>query len=201
MHFIIGNHELKNMQGNFDSAADKYLAVSRILEKTQSELYNKKSFIGKWLSSKNSIEMINGNLFAHGGIHPDVAKSNASLDEINQSIRSNYYRAYYPKVKKTNEELLISSKKGICWYRGYFREDLTQEQVDAGLDKFNAKSIVVGHTLQSKVNRQYNGKVIGIDVKHPKDYQKHWPSGKSEGLLIENDTYYRLFANGDKKEL
>ena len=201
VHFIIGNHELKNMQGNFDSAADKYLAVSRILEKTQSELYDKKSFIGKWLSSKNAIEKINGNLFAHGGIHPDVANSNVSLDEINQLVRSNYYRAYYPKVKKTNEELLISNKKGICWYRGYFKDDLTQEQVDAGLNKFNAKSIVVGHTLQSKVNRQYNGKVIGIDVKHPKDYQKYWPKGKSEGLLIKNDKYYRVFADGGKQEI
>lgn len=201
VHFIIGNHELKNMQGNFDSAADKYLAVSRILEKTQSELYDKKSFLGKWLSSKNAIEMINGNLFAHGGIHPDVAHFNSSLDEINESVRSNYYRAYYPKVKKTNQELLISNKNGICWYRGYFKDDLTQEQIDAGLHKFNAKSIVVGHTLQSKVNRQYNGKVIGIDVKHPKDYQKHWPKGKSEGLLIENDTYYRVFADGEKKEI
>ena len=201
VHFIIGNHELKNMQGNFDSAADKYLAVSRILEKTQSELYDNMSFLGKWLSSKNSIELINGILFAHGGIHPDVVDTKLSLDEINQSIRSNYYRAYYPKVKKTNVQLLTSNKTGICWYRGYFRDDLTQEQVDAGLNKFNAKSIVVGHTLQSKVNRQYNGKVIGIDVKHPKDYQKHWPKGKSEGLLIENDTYYRVFADGDKKEI
>ena len=201
VHFIIGNHELKNMQGNFDSAADKYLAVSRILEKTQSELYDNMSFLGKWLSSKNSIELINGILFAHGGIHPDVVDTKLSLDEINQSIRSNYYRAYYPKVKKTNVQLLTSNKTGICWYRGYFRDDLTQEQVDAGLNKFNAKSIVVGHTLQSKVSRQYNGKVIGIDVKHPKDYQKHWPKGKSEGLLIENDTYYRVFADGDKKEI
>ena len=201
VHFIIGNHELKNMQGNFDSAADKYLAVSRILEKTQSELYDNKSYIGKWLSSKNSIELINGNLFAHGGIHPDVADTTLSLDEINHSIRSNYYRAYYPKVKKTDTELLISSKKGICWYRGYFKEDLTQEQVDAGLNKFNAKSIVVGHTLQSKVNRQYNGKVIGLDVKHPKDYQKNWPKGASEGLFIKENNYYRVLANGEKKEI
>jgi len=201
VHFIIGNHELKNMQGNFDSAADKYLATARILEKTQSELYDKNSFLGKWLSSKNAIEVINGNLFAHGGIHPEVANSNMSLDQINQSIRSNYYRAYYPKTKKTNEQLLTSNKTGICWYRGYFREDLTQEEVDAGLSYFNAKSIVVGHTLQSKVNRQYNGKVIGIDVKHPKDYQKHWPKGQSEGLMIEGDKYYRVLHNGDKKEI
>jgi hypothetical protein len=201
VHFIIGNHELKNMQGNFDSSADKYLAVSRILEKKQSELYDPTSFLGKWLSSKNSIELINGNLFAHGGIHSDIADSNLSLDEINQTIRSNYYRAYYPKTKKTNEQLLTSNKTGICWYRGYFKDDLTQEEVERGLDIFNAKAVIVGHTLQSKVNKTFNGKVIGIDVHHPKDYHKNWPNGKSEGLLVKGDSYYRLFANGDKKEL
>jgi len=201
VHFIIGNHELKNMQGNFDSSADKYLAVSRILEKKQSELYDPTSFIGKWLSSKNSLELINGNLFAHGGIHPDIADSNLSLDEINQIIRDNYYRAYYPKTKKTNVQLLTSNKTGICWYRGYFKDDLTQEEVEMGLDVFNAKTVIVGHTLQSKVNKTYNGKVIGIDVHHPKDYHKNWPNGKSEGLLIENDKYYRVFADGKKEEI
>ena len=153
------------------------------------------------MSSKNALELINGNLFAHGGIHPDVADSKLSLDEINQVIQSNYYKPSYPKKEKNIEQLLTSTKTGICWYRGYFKEDLTQEQVERGLNKFNAKSIVVGHTLQSKVNRQYNGKVIGIDVKHPKDYHKNWPFEESEGLLIEGNKYYRVFANGDKKEI
>ena len=78
---------------------------------------------------------------------------------------------------------------------------LTQEEVERGLDLFNAKTVIVGHTLQSKVNRQYNGKVIGRDVKHPKDYQKYWPKGQTEGLLIEGNKYYRVFNNGDKKEI
>lgn len=201
VHFIIGNHELKNMQGNYRAAGDKYLGVSNILGKFQNELYSPNSFLGRWMSSKNAIELINGNLFAHGGIHPDIADSDLSLDEINQIIRSNYYIPYYPKPEKKVENLLNSTRKGICWYRGYFKDDLTQEEVERGLNKFNAKSIVVGHTLQSKVNRQYNGKVIGIDVKHPKDYKKYWPHGKSEGLLIEGNKYYRVFANGDKKEI
>ena len=201
VHFIIGNHELKNMQGDYGATAEKYLAVGNILGKVQSEFYNPNSFLGKWMSSKNAIERINGNLFAHGGIHPDVADSKLTLDEINQVIQSNYYKPYYPKKEKTIAQLLTSTKTGICWYRGYFKDDLTQEQVDRGLHKFKAKAIVVGHTLQSKVNKTYNGKVIGIDVFHPKDYHKNWPSGKSEGLLIEGDTYYRVFLNGDKKEI
>ncbi len=201
VHFILGNHELKNLQGRFKSASPKYMGASTILGKLPHELYNSESFIGRWMASKNTIELINGNLFAHGGIHPDIADSKLNLDEINQTIRNNYYRPYYPKVEKTIEELLISTSKGIAWYRGYFKDDLTQKQIDDGLNKFKAKSIVVGHTLQSKVNRQYNGKVIGIDIKHPKDYRKTWPNQKSEGLLIEKNKYYRVFADGEKKEI
>lgn len=201
VHFIIGNHELKNMQGNYGASAKKYLAVANILGKVQSDLYSSNSFLGKWMSSKNALELINGNLFAHGGIHPDIADSELNLDEINQIIKNNYYKPYYPKKAKNIVQLLTSTKTGICWYRGYFKEDLTQEQIERGLNKFNAKSIIVGHTLQSKVNMQYNKKVIGIDVKHSKDYQKNWPNKKSEGLLIQGNKYYRIFANGDKKEM
>lgn len=201
VHFIIGNHELKNMQGNFDSSEDKYLAIAGILGKRQSDLYNSSSLLGKWLSSKNAIELINGNLFVHGGIHPDITDTNLSLDEINNLIRRNYYKAYYPKREKTQEQLLTSTKTGLCWYRGYFIGGITQAEVDQSLDVFNAKSVIVGHTLQSKVNKSYEGKVIAIDVHHSKDYQKHWPNKQSEGLLIKEDIYYRVFANSDKEEL
>lgn len=201
VHFILGNHELKNMQGNFESTSPKYYHIASILKKRQTDLYSPDAFLGKWLSSKNTIEWINGVLFAHGGVHPDLAGYKTNLDEVNQIIRSNYYTPYYPRPEKNIEQLLISSHKGIAWYRGYFKDDLTQEKVELGLKKFNAKSIVVGHTLQSKVNRQYNGKVIGIDVKHPKDYSKSIPDQQSQGLLIEGNQYYRVLHNGKKKRI
>ena len=201
VHYILGNHELKNMQGNFENTSPKYYHVSSVLKKQQTDLYGSNSFLGRWMSSKNSIEKINGILFAHGGIHPDLVKYETSLDEINQIICSNYYKPYYPNPQKNLEQLLISSHKGIAWYRGYFKDDLTQKEIEQGLNKFNAKSIVVGHTLQSKVNKQYNGKVIGIDVKHPKDYSKSIPNQKSEGLLIEGNQYYRVLHNGEKKKI
>jgi hypothetical protein len=201
VHFILGNHELKNMQGNFDATSPKYYHVASILRKQQTDLYSSHSFLGKWMSSKNTIEQINGILFTHGGLHPDLAGYKTDLNEVNQIIRSNYYKPFYPNSEKSLEQLLISSHKGISWYRGYFKDDLSQYTVEQGLNQFNATSIVVGHTLQSKVNRQYNGKVIGIDVKHPKDYSKNFPSQKSEGLFIENNRYFRVLHNGEKKEI
>ncbi|WP_298425068.1 metallophosphoesterase [uncultured Kordia sp.] len=201
VHFIIGNHELKNMQAKFGAASQKYLAVSAILDKQQNDLYSQESFLGKWLSSKNAIEKINGHIFVHGGIHPEVATLGMSLEAINDISRKHYYKAYFPQVQKTSAQLITSTRKGISWYRGYFKADLSQAQIDAQLETFNAKSVVVGHTLQSKVKTFFNGKIIGIDVHHPKDYNKSWPNSQSEGLLIENDVMYRLLHDGTKKEL
>lgn len=201
VHFILGNHELKNMQGNFESTAPKYYHIASILKKQQTELYSTNSFIGKWMASKNTIEKINGILFAHGGIDPVLATYKTDLNEVNQIIRKNYYQPYYPKAKKDMEELLVSSYRGIAWYRGYYKDALSQEEVEKALNQFNATSIVVGHTLQSKINRRYSGKVTGIDVKHPKDYSKSFPNKKSEGLLIEDGRYYRILHDGVKIEI
>ncbi len=201
VHYILGNHELKNMQGMYGAASPKYHAVASILGKQQHQLYNSNSFIGKWMASKNTIELINGNLFTHGGLHPEIADYRITLDEINHINRNNYYKIFHPKPKKTIDQLILSTHQGVSWYRGYFKDDLSQEEVEKGLNKFGANAIVVGHTIQSKVNKQYEGKVIGIDVQHPNDYHKNWPNKKSEGLLIENGIYYRVLANGDRKEL
>ncbi len=201
VHFILGNHELKNMQGNYESASPKYFHVAAILQKQQTQLYDSTSVIGKWMASKNAIELINGTLFTHGGLHPGLLEHQLSLEKINMIISNNYYKPYYPKAEKTIEQLLTSTNTGICWYRGYFKDNLSQDDVERGLKQFNAKSIVVGHTLQTRVKERYNGKVIGIDVKHPKDYSKNFPSKKSEGLLIEDGKYYRILYNGQKEEI
>jgi len=201
VHYIIGNHEIKNMQGRYDAASNKYYGVAAILGKRPHELYSQKSFLGKWMSSKNSIEKINGHLFAHGGVHPELIHSDISLDKINQIVRNNYYKIYFPEPEKTIDHLLLSNRKGIAWYRGYFKEDLPQQQIDDILQKFSAKSIIVGHTPQSEVNRQYEGKILGIDVRHPRDYRKTWPNKKSEGLLIEGNKYFRVYYNGEKEEI
>lgn len=202
VHFVLGNHEIKNMQANYEAASPKYAYIAYILERQQHELYDQNSFIGRWLSRKNTIELINGYLFVHGGIHPEVASMDLNLDEMNDIVRARYYKGYYPKSEKSDEQLLTSTYTGPSWYRGYFKDDnLTQEEVESGLNKFNAKAVIVGHTIQSKINKSFEGKVIGIDVQHPKDYHKNWPRRKSEALLIEGEKFYRVLANGKKEEI
>lgn len=201
VHFILGNHELKNMYGDYGAASPKYIFVSSILGKTQAQLYDQNSFIGKWLFSKNIIEKINGHIFTHGGLHPELTETNHSIQDINTLLRETYYTAPYPKASKSNMDILVSSKDGPAWFRGYFKENLSQESVDSVLDHFEAKDVIVGHTIQSKVKTYFNRRVIGIDIAHPKDYHQNWPKQESEGLLIDGDQYYRVLADGTKKAL
>lgn len=201
VHFLIGNHELYNLQGKYESASFKYYGVSAILGKQHHNLYDDHSFIGRWMASKNTIELINGNLFTHGGLHPDLADHDVTIEDLNRINRDNYRNPYFPKPDKTVDQLVLSKREGICWYRGYFEDDLTQEQVEKGIEKFNAKAIVVGHTPQWTVKSLYNRKVFAIDVKHPKDYSQNWPKKRSEGLLIKDGQYLRLLPNQKSFEL
>ncbi|NQX85378.1 MAG: metallophosphoesterase [Flavobacteriaceae bacterium] len=201
VHFIIGNHELYNMQGKFKSASYKYYGIASILGKQHHDLYNDNSFLGKWLTSKNTLERINGHLFAHGGIHPDFQNYDITIAQVNEINRANYRKSFFPKPEETVEQLTTSIRKGICWYRGYFKDDLSQEDIEKGIKTFGGKDIVVGHTLQWSVKKLYQGKVYAIDVKHPKDYSGNWPNKSSEGLLITHNTFFRLKANGKQIEL
>ena len=202
VHYIIGNHELKNLHGNFQSAADKYMAIAGILGKQQFDLFGPNSEIGRWLESKNVIEKINGHLFAHGGLHKDFATLNLSIDEINSIAREHYRQFNYTQRGLSEAKALITSNKtGVAWYRGYFKDDIEQDELHSLLQHFGATSIVVGHTLQFKVNQQFDYQLFAIDVKHPEDYNASFPIKRSEGLMIQQQQYSRLLEDGQSVAL
>ncbi|MEW5249888.1 metallophosphoesterase [Microbulbifer sp. 2201CG32-9] len=201
VHFIIGNHEIKSLQGNYQSANKKYFYIAGMLGKQQYHLFDENSFLGRWMASKNVLEVINGIAFTHGGIHPRLAEFDLSLQEINNLVRESYRDLYYTPVVETMESFLRSSTTGPAWYRGYFKDDLSQREIEQGLEAVGANAVVVGHTLQSKVTALYKNKVLAIDVKHPKDYVVSFPIRKSEGLLIKNGQYFRLLENGEAKAI
>ncbi|WP_299946985.1 metallophosphoesterase [uncultured Microbulbifer sp.] len=201
VHFIIGNHEIKTLQGNYQSAHKKYFYIAGMLGKQQYQLFDDNAFLGRWLASKNVLEVINNVAFTHGGIHPKITEFGLSLPDINNIVREGYRKLYYTPTLETKESFLRSSTTGPAWYRGYFKDDLSQLEVEQGLKVVEPKAVVVGHTLQSKVNALYNNKVLAIDVKHPKDYLFSFPFRKSEGLLIKNGQYFRLLENGEMKDI
>jgi hypothetical protein len=202
VHFVLGNHEIMNMQGNHYYTTNKYKTNAALMGKTLTELYGENSELGRWLRTKNIIEKIGDLLFVHGGISPEMNRSPLGIEEINALARPYYGN----KIDSANKDLLTiyDSRYGEryrispFWSRGYYNVRTTKgvgkisnEQLDTTLNKFNVHRIITGHTVVADtISVHYEGRVINTDTKHAK--------GLSEALLIEGNRYYRVNDTGDK---
>ncbi len=96
VHFILGNHEILNMQGNPSYADMKYIAAAQKVSGLQSwsqatqYLYSDKSETGRWLRSKNVAEKIGPYVFVHGGLNTTQVAAGLTLGEMNQIARQFY---------------------------------------------------------------------------------------------------------------
>jgi peroxiredoxin len=202
VHFVLGNHEIMNMQGAHHYTRSKYKTNAALMGKTLTELYSENSELGRWLRTKNIVEKIGDLLFVHGGISPEMNRLSLGIEDINALARP-YYGI---KIDSTNRELLTiyDSRHGEryrispFWSRGYYKTMTTQgigkisnQQLDTTLNKFNVRRIITGHTVVADtISIHYEGRVINTDTKHAK--------GLSEALLIEGNRYYRVNLKGDK---
>ena len=194
VHFILGNHELMNMNGNTKYVRNKYIENAELLKEDYRNLFSTGTEFGRWLSTKNVIEKIGDNIFVHGGISDEILETGYFLDEINYIMRQYYF--LYDSVKKTDDIVmknLFSTKKSLYWYRGYFDSTATNEQVLKALSKYDASRIIVGHTIVENVTLLYDGRIIAIDTDHAE--------GISQGLLIEENKLYRTDDTGEKVKL
>lgn len=198
VHYILGNHEIMNMKGDTRYVHPKYINSASILNEEHKVLFGKNSEIGRWLRSKNIMEKIGDLLLVHGGVTKEINSMGMSLAQMND-LAQQYYGDVL--IDSTNVELLtlFNSHTSPFWYRNYYENDgdskkATVGQIDSTLTKFGVSRIVTGHTIVADtISTHYNGKVINIDTKHKE--------GKSEALLIENDHYYRVGVDGEKRVL
>lgn len=181
VHMILGNHEAMNLAGDDRYLAPKVHWLLRETGLTIEQLFSADSELGRWLRSKNSIEKIGNQLFVHGGISPQVLKKNWSMDFINEKVRFSLGPDLVGKPQ------LVMSSPGPLWYRGLVEEDDDEpkagsDHVQQVLDHFGAKQIVVGHTIVDTISTDFDGRVLRVDLKHPKSQAQ----GVAKALLVEN---------------
>ena len=194
VHFILGNHEIMNLTDDLRYLNKKYLENAALLDQKYISLYDENSELGRWLRTKNIIERIGDIIFTHGGISSAINKLNLSLREINKLARPYYADTIYQYEDAKSD--IIFSNLGPFWYRGYYDEKNTSVplQIDSTLSQFKARQIITGHSIVADtVSMWYGGRLFNTDVPHS--------TGKSEALLIEKDTYYRVDINGKKSFL
>ncbi|MDO6598133.1 metallophosphoesterase [Oceanihabitans sp. 2_MG-2023] len=205
VHFILGNHEILNFQGDHRYNRGKYIKAAQDISKLKDPkeatkfMYSKKSELGKWLATKNVIEKIGNYLFVHAGLSPEILKYRLTLDEINKITRLKYYAL----TDKENETVkFLYSSHAPFWYRGLITNRIKYDKIRAFelqkiLKHYNSKKIIIGHTTVKDISTDFDGTVIRTDVHHGK--LKF--SGKTKGLLIKKDTIFSIDDTKIKKLL
>lgn len=187
-HVILGNHDIMNLIGDYRYVDTKYFSAAKVMQKEYKDLYAENTELGRWLRSKNIIEKVGDLLFMHAGISGDINDRKMSLADINSNCRM-----FYDQPRKAIPDSLkvFFGQDSPFWYRGYFMGNKASlSQIDQTLALYDCKHIIVGHTIVDRIQRLYDGKVIGIDVnQHEGDHQ---------ALLIEKEHYYRINDNGIK---
>lgn len=190
VHFVLGNHEIMNLQGDHRYVDNKYKDNSSMIGKTLLQFYNEDSELGRWLRTKNIVEKIGDLLVMHGGISPEVISLSINVDDMNSIARPFYDQKKYNGNRVA--AVLHSGEHSPFWYRGYYGKYKIanfKSVVDSTLQKFNVKHLITGHTvIADTISSFYNGKVINTDTKHR--------VGNSEALLIEGTHFYRVNAEG-----
>lgn len=191
VHFILGNHEIMNLSGDVRYVKQKYFDNAILLHQNYVSLYDENSELGRWLRTKNIIEKIGDIIFTHGGISANINSLNLSIPEINKLARPYFADSTF---KYANEKSgIIIGDLGPLWYRGYYVKNnpVISLQIDNTLSNFSANHIITGHTIVSDtISGWYRGRLFNTDVHHA--------AGKSEALLIEKNTYYRVNAAAKK---
>jgi hypothetical protein len=118
---------------------------------------------GRWIRERPTVARINGVLFLHGGISPEIAP--LGCEGINAAVSKELAALPPPEQAST---LMSSSETGPLWYRGLALQ--TEEEVapvlPGILDQMKARAIVIGHStvLPGQIVARLDGRVILIDT-------------------------------------
>lgn len=95
VHYILGNHEVMNIQGDAKYADEKYIKLAQDISgeqqwnKAYKYLFAPNTELGAWLRKKNSIEKIGQYVFVHAGVSTEILKFKPSLETVNSAIKAN----------------------------------------------------------------------------------------------------------------
>jgi hypothetical protein len=194
LHVLLGNHDVMVLNGNLRSVHPKYTEIAKILETPFNELFNKGTVLGDWLRTRPVLLKLNGILFTHGGMHPDLVEKGLSIEEINSEFKKQLVASELAEKRNELGDFLHRAH-GPIYYRGYFQGELaTDGQIDELLKHFKISNIVVGHTTHKQIEMHYNGRVIVIDA--------NMKSGTmGELLLWRNGTFSRGNLLGEELPL
>lgn len=206
VHLILGNHESMVLLGDDRYLNAKYKEATKAIGAPHyAALWSDKTLLGQWLRTRPSVMKIRDLLCLHGGLSPEAAARELTLEQINATVRDALTaRHALPEPQQTLVSFVMGPS-GPLWYRGYFEPTnerhprrATTEEVGRVLDYFDARTILVGHTAVPTITPMYAGKVIAVQV-YPRRDEEGQPV--IEGVAIEKGRFFKALVDGSRVEL
>jgi predicted transcriptional regulator len=156
---LLGNHEFMNIRGNFNYSG------SNGIKQMGGELNRLKYFNNQFLSFANKCFLavnIGGWIFCHAGIVPEISKK-YSIPKLNAML----FKFLSNQMNLHEDNIffdIISGENGILTTREFGANNINCKRLISTLENLNANHMVVGHTVQEKVNDICNKKLWRVDV-------------------------------------
>lgn len=196
VHFVLGNHEEMNLSGDFRYVRNKYMKVAKKMNCDYADLFSTKTELGKWLRSKNMIVKVGETIFVHGGLSPQIASTNISIDRINKICRAHIGKKADALQEKGGNVSSVFAKSGPFWYRGFFNK-LSSSEVERILTHFGGKRVVVGHTIVDDISTLQEGMVYAIDVKHSEKIK----NAQYNAMVMEDGSFFKVNYQGKREPI
>jgi len=186
IHFILGNNELQNIDGQWRFRHPRYAKSESVRNNASTALFDASNELWRWLKTKNLIERIGHTLFMHGSMPIKLFCGSNSTWEINNLAKTSadtelFFKA--PYISDIFHDISGNTDAEII--------KNAQQKVDGILRRFRVKRIVTGYPSAKKIDLFYDNKIINVHTDHT--------SENSECLLIKGHHFFRI-KNGGRVE-
>ncbi|MCD7898618.1 MAG: metallophosphoesterase [Bacteroides sp.] len=197
--FLLGNHETMILAGDLRYMDKMYHNLAESLHINYRELFAPSSELGRWIGTRNTIQVIGTDLYVHAGLGADFLQQNLTIPQVNEEMSRALFMTKQERNNLSPLTKFLYGSQGPIWYRGMVHNDekykpLHLNLLKSILQKYRVKRIFVGHTIFPDIVSFYNGRVIGVNVDNKKNFEKVL----GRGVLIEKN---RTYVIGDKERM
>lgn len=181
IYSLLGNHEMMNINCNFSYVSNKEMSKNRCSN------FQPGGPLAKRLAcTRNLILKIGDFVFVHAGILPkhfnNFKNSDNFIKKINESIRD------YLLNNNLNDNILnlaYNDNDSMLWTRKYNQPSICDD-ISKVKKFFKMKSIIVGHSVQEKINSKCKKNIWMVDV------------GLSKSMGGKKTQVLEIWDNGEK---
>ena len=199
MTFLLGNHEGMVLGGDLRYTKSKYLHLADTLHIPYQKLWNEQTELGRWLATRNTMQLIGDNLFVHAGLSMKFLEKNKSIPQVNKIISEGLFLTKEERKKASDDIAFMYATYGPIWYRGMVHSadkyhPLYPEDLPKIFSKYQAKRLFVGHTIFDDISTFYGYRVVAVNVDNKENMEKK----RGRGVLVEDNRMYVIYDSGKK---